>query len=158
RLPKVPKAKINPPDKAAVHRVFKLAEMQGHDVQTMFLLDATTGLRRGEILALKWPDIDWLNEEALIQRAICKAKATDGVHKWRWILSEPKSETSIRRVGLAPVVLEALRNWKRLCNSQTDDAFIFGRNGSFIDPEYFSKRIALPLVKQAGVKRFHDLR
>ncbi len=35
------------------------------------------------------------------------------------------------------------------------------RNGSFIDPEYFTKWIALPLVKKASggrVKRFHDLR
>jgi len=39
----------------------------------MFLLDAMTGLRRAELLALQWRDIDWLNEEVLIQRAICKA-------------------------------------------------------------------------------------
>jgi integrase len=158
RLPKVSRAKVKPPDKTAIRKVFELADNHSPDVRTMFLLDAMTGLRRGEILALQWRDIDWLNEEALIQRAICKAKATDGVHKWSWILSEPKSETSIRRVGLAPVVLEALRNWNRLSNPVSDQAFVFARNGSFIDPEYFSKWIALPLVKQAGMARFHELR
>ena len=45
-----------------------------------------------------------------------------------------------------------------MANSASDEAFIFTRNGTFIDPEYFSKWIALPLVKGAGIGRFHDLR
>ena len=158
RLPKVPKAKIKPPDKIPIRKILALAEMQGQEVQTMFLLDATTGLRRGEILALQWQDIDWLNEEVLIQRAVCKAKGTDGAHKWRWVVSDPKTERSVRRVALLPMVLEALPQWKRVSNPASYAAFIFTRNGIFIDPEYFSKWIALPLDKQAGVMRFHDLR
>ena len=62
RLPKVPKAKIKLPDKTAVRKVLELAEQQGRDLKTLFLLDSMTGLRRGEILALQWHDIDWLNE------------------------------------------------------------------------------------------------
>jgi integrase len=44
---------------------------------------------------------------------------------------------------------------------EAPEQFLFGRNGTFMDPEYFSKWIALPLIKEATegrVKRFHDLR
>ena len=93
----------------------------------------------------------WLNEAVLVQRSISKAKATDGVHKWASILSEPKSERSNRRVGVGLKLLKALRQWRQISNPASDDAFIFIRNGTFIGPEYFSKWIALPLVKKAGV-------
>jgi integrase len=63
----------------------------------------------------------------------------------------------VRRVAL-PVVLDGLRSWRRISDPALDDAFVFSRNGTFIDPEYFSKWMALPVVKQAGVRRFHDLR
>jgi len=41
-----------------------------------------TGLRRGEILGLQWHDIDWLSQEVIVQRAICKFRSRDGVHKF----------------------------------------------------------------------------
>jgi integrase len=131
------------------------------EMKTLFLLDGMTGLRRGEVLALQWRDIDWLNEEVLVERAISKAKAIDGVHKYRWALSTAKGGRS-RRVGLSPIVLESLRNLRTgLTEPPADDDFIFTRGGTFIDPEYFTKWIAIPLIKQATggrVKRFHDLR
>ena len=99
-----------------------------------------------------------MNEELSVRGSICQAKATDGVHKWTWILGKPKSKASIRRVGLPIMVLDGLRNWRQISNPPSDEAFIFTRNGTFIDPEYFSKWIALPLVKQAVCTRFHDLR
>ena len=118
-----------------------------------------TGLRRGEILALKWRDIDWLNQEVVVERAIKKVKATDGVHKWAYGVGSPKSGKS-RRVGLAARVIGELGALRAVAGPREED-FIFTRNGTFIDPEYFSKKVALPLVKKVTggkVKRFHDLR
>jgi integrase len=130
-------------------------------MKTLFLLDGMTGLRRGEVLALEWRDIDWLNGEVLVERAISKAKATDGVHKYRWVLNTTKGGRS-RRVGLSPVVLESLRTLRgSLAEPPAGDSFIFTRGGTFIDPEYFTKWIAIPLVREATkgrVRRFHDLR
>jgi integrase len=157
-LPKVIKPKVQPPDKKDVIAILQQATPE---MKTLFLLDSMTGLRRGELLALQWRDIDWLNAEVLVERAISKAKATDGVHKYQWVLSTTKGGRS-RRVGLAPVVLEWLRNLRSgLAAPPADSDFIFTRDGSFIDPEYFTKWMAIPLIKQATkgrMNRFHNLR
>ena len=57
RLPQVDKPEIQPPDKTLVRKVLALAEKQGPDVKVIFLLETMTGLRRGEVLALRWRDI-----------------------------------------------------------------------------------------------------
>jgi integrase len=65
-------------------------------------------------------------------------------------------------VGLAPVVLESLRNLRSgLAAAPADNDFIFTRHGSFLNPEYFTKWIAIPLIKEVTegrVNRFHNLR
>ncbi len=123
----------------------------------MFLVDAMTGLRRGEMLALGWSDLDWLSREVLVERAIIKVKADDGAHKYDYVVGTTKSGKS-RRVGLASIVIQSLRTLREMTDPVSDEDFIFTRSGTFIDPEYFSKWIALPLVKGAGIGRFHDIR
>jgi integrase len=39
-----------------------ILDQSAPEMRTIFLLDAMTGMRRGEILALKWRNIDWLND------------------------------------------------------------------------------------------------
>jgi integrase len=155
--PTVIKAKINPPGKEDVLAILRQAPV---DYQTIFLLDAVTGLRRGEVLALKWKDLDWINREIIVERAIGKIRATDGAHKYAWAIGPTKSGRQ-RRVGIPPVVIQALEILRSSSSYRDAEDFIFTRDGNFIDPEYFSKWIALPLIKEATegrVKRFHDLR
>ena len=104
-LPKVHRKPIVPPDKKDILAILKAAPQE---YQTLFLLDITTGLRRGEILALRWKNVDWNNGELLIDSAIKKIKSTDGAHQWGWKIGTTKGGRS-RRVGLAPIALEALR-------------------------------------------------
>jgi integrase len=155
-LPKVVKVKVEPPDKTEVRA---LLDQSAPETRTIFLLDAMTGLRRGEVLALKWRDIDWLNEEVLVERSICKARANDGAHKYGYGVGTTKTGKS-RWVGLSPMVLTALKNHHARSENASAEDFIFNRNGTFIDPEYFSKSIELPLIKKVtkGRGRFHDLR
>lgn len=59
------------------------------------------------------------------------------------------------------MLLDGLRNLRAVVPNTSEKAFLFTHNGTFIDPEYFSKWLALPLVKKASegrIKRFHDLR
>jgi integrase len=103
-LPKRIKPKIQPPNKNDVKAILEKAPLE---VRTLFHLEARTGLRRGEILALQRSDIDWLSGELIVERAICKAKATDGVHKYQWVLGPTKGGQT-RRVGLSQELLEML--------------------------------------------------
>jgi integrase len=156
-LPRVTKATIQPPAKKDV---LAILEQSPEEYRPLFLLDAMGGLRRGEVLAVQWRDIDWINSEALIERAIGKARATDGPHKYTWAIKTTKGGRS-RRVGLPPIVIQSLQMLRAAQGNPAEDQFIFSRNGTFIDPEYFTRWIALPLVRKATegrVKRFHDLR
>jgi integrase len=69
--------------------------------QTMVVLDAATGLRYSEIAGLKWPDVDWENNQIHVRR--------------RWIrgnISEPKSKKSKAPVAMAPLLAKYLRAWQ----------------------------------------------
>ena len=67
----------------------------------LFLLELGTGMRRGEILALKWSDLNFATGELRIERQVYIIKA-------EVIISAPKTKVSIRTVILPPSLLKAL--------------------------------------------------
>lgn len=117
----------------------------------LFLLELGTGMRRGEILALKWSDLDFATGELRIERQVYIIKA-------EVIISEPKTKASIRTVILPPSLLKTLVAYKETVNSEwmfpspTD-------NGRPRNPSSVRKRLQL-ILERAGCKkvRFHDLR
>lgn len=71
----------------------------------LFLLELGKGMRRGEILALKWSDLDFATGELRIERQVYIIKA-------EVIISEPKTKASIRTVILPPSLLKTLVAYK----------------------------------------------
>ena len=114
----------------------------------IFLTAAFTGLRRGELLALRWRDVDFIGC-ALRVRASYAGGA----------LTSPKSG-KVRSVPLAPEVAEALarlsgRGWF----TGEDDLVFPGETGDYLDGSALRRRYNLAL-RRAGLRplRFHDLR
>ncbi len=68
----------------------------------MFLLDLCTGLRRGELLALQWDDLDFKTGTLTVNKQVYEVKGQLQV-------SVPKTRASIRRLVLPPGVVEVLR-------------------------------------------------
>ncbi|MFN8009040.1 MAG: site-specific integrase [Terriglobia bacterium] len=125
----------------------------------MIYLGAFAGVRRGELLALCFENIDWFQKELIINRSLAKCRATDGVHKWAWRVSAPKTKTSKRRVALTNNVLQFLSNLKQF--SGKSEGLIFSDNeGKPIDPDKFDEDIFAAIRGKAGLTsvRFHDLR
>ena len=123
-------------------------------------------MRRGEVLALRYSDIDWFSREICIRQAIKKAKATDGVHKWQWKMGIPKSSKSRRRIGMTETVRSLLAGLKEI-NGAGDNDLIFPKRSvglqpadTWIDPDYFDASVFTPIASTAGLSgmRFHDLR
>ena len=117
----------------------------------LFAVAVFTGLRRGELIALKWGDVDWEAGRLSVRRSLWKGRYMD-----------PKSRRSIRRVDLAPQVLEALREARPDGNGDSiKDQLIFSSsNGQPLEPDNLIKRRFLPALERAELPRirFHDLR
>ena len=117
----------------------------------LLLLELSTGLRRGEICALQWDDLNFNTGELQVKRQVHRVKGELAV-------SEPKTKASNRSVILPPPVLMVLSNYKTEINS----AWMFPsplNNDSPRDPAAVRKRLTA-ILERAGCKRvrFHDLR
>jgi integrase len=165
-LPKQDKKEVIPPTPQQVSQLMTAAQEIGGVRPGMILVESSTGVRRGEFLALQYGDIDWFNSEIRIRRAIKKAEATDGVHKWQWTLGAPKSVKSHRRIAMTSTVRSFLAGLKEVSGAGDND-FIFPRGlvglepaDAWMDPDYFDNSVFAPIAAQAGLSgmRFHDLR
>ena len=75
----------------------------GTRMQVQFYVAITTGLRQGELLGLKWCDLDWQNRRLHIQRQIQRRKG-EGL-----VFCEPKSDSGRRVTTLGKNTVEKLR-------------------------------------------------
>jgi integrase len=135
-LPTRDQKQILPPTREEVWKLIDAAEELGGPGREIIFLDALTGLRRNEILALEYADIDWANKELVINKAVSKTKASDGVRKWEWRIGQPKSRKSNRRVAAPEAVLKLLRHLRS--GAKDPSGLVFpGPDGSRMDPDYF---------------------
>jgi integrase len=131
------------------------------DLGPLYALAATTGLRRGELLGLTWPDV--ADGRLTVRRAMGRVKGNG------WGLGEVKSARSRRTIPLparARQAIETQRTRQRFARNaagsawQDRDGLVFTDTvGRPILPEYVSHRFARDCAR-AGVPRirFHDLR
>jgi integrase len=114
----------------------------------LFLTAAFTGLRLGELIALRWRDIDFAGSLVRVRS--------------RWsvgALTTPKSG-KVRSVPLAPEVAQALAKLaQRELFAGEDDLVFAGTVGDYLDDSALRRRYKRAL-KRAGLRRlrFHDLR
>jgi integrase len=114
----------------------------------VFLTAAFTGLRQGELVALRWRDVDFAGQHIRVT-----ASYTNGV------LSTPKSG-KVRSVPMAPAVAEALARLTRDPVVHPDGLVFAGPGGgAYLDASALLKRHKRALAA-AGLRplRFHDLR
>src|SRR5262245_33344515 len=112
-LPSPISKEIVPPTAEQVWKLIETATEMKSIGHGMIYLGAFAGIRRGELLALCFEDIDWFQRELVINKSLAKCRATDGIHKWTWKVGPPKSKSSRRRVALTNNVLQFLSNLKQ---------------------------------------------
>lgn len=74
-----------------------------HSYQTFYRLVFATGMRRAEIIGLKWEDIDWSTSSIVVRRQVYQ------LHGGGFRFQEPKTARGRRSVRLGPGLIEALR-------------------------------------------------
>ena len=126
-----------------------LTEAKATGVYEMYYIELATGLRRGELLGLKWQDIDWKNGIIKVRRQIARV---DGQ-----IVEAPlKTKNSYRTVTISPQAIEVLKQQR----AKTHDQYVFpSPNGGPISPDSVNNMLKRVLAR-AGIPkvRFHDLR
>ena len=87
-----------------------------HRYGVFIRLDLCTGLRIGELLALKWEDIDFSTAQLHVRRTInrlAKYEAHDGENKTEIVFGTPKTKNSRRTIPLTRTMADELARWKQ---------------------------------------------
>lgn len=132
-----------------------------HRLFASFVLASTTGVRRGELLGLRWRDVDLETGRLAVVHTITTVNG-------KAVESTTKTKKSRRRVSLDSVTLDVLRahrerqelERKAAGSAWHDTGLVFTReDGTAIHPDVYSNMFTR-LVREAGVTpiRLHDLR
>jgi integrase len=129
----------------------------------LYQLALTTGMRQGELLGLKWKDINWDRKTITVQRQL--ARIPGG--KLEFV--QPKTRSSVRTISLGEMTIAILKehqkqqfhesNQKGTCWKDFDLLFP-ASTGTPTNPSNLYYRSFKPLLKDAELPtiRFHDLR
>ena len=161
---------VDPPRRAhyeitalTMEQAQKLLETaKGHNMEALFMLALTTGMRRGEILALKWQDVSFIEKTIQVRRTFTRTPGN------RYVEAETKTKKSRRSIVLTQMVVDLLiqhrvqqaearreagEHW------QERDLVFCTSLGTPLNPNKVLERFKT-LLKRVGLPdmRFHDLR
>jgi integrase len=121
--------------------------------RTLTFVALGTALRRGELLALRWRDVQLLEGLLTVREALVKGRFTT-----------PKSRSSRRLLELGPRTQELLGEHWRQSAFQGDEELVFchPQRGTPLDPSKVARCYLRPALQRAGITKpfrpFHDLR
>jgi integrase len=137
-----------------------LETARGHRMEALFVLALVTGMRRGEIIALKWSDVNLADGVVSDQRSLVELKG--GI-----IESKPKSSRGYRSIILPPFALEALKKHRERQEFMRQGALKWQENDYVFCTSHGTPFAATnlrtefkALLRKAGLPdiRFHDMR
>lgn len=134
----------------------------GDPLAALYVAAVYTGLRLGELLALRWRDVDLEDQALTVRHTLTRIDGT-------LVLRQPKTAHSRRTVVMAPAAAEALRAHRlveaerllALGHRMEPETLVFSdRWGDPLHPGHITDRAFRPLLRRAGLPpiRFHDLR
>jgi integrase len=84
-----------------------LQTAKGHRLEALFILAIATGMRRGELLGLKWQDINLQTGQLQVRRILTRVPSK--LSGKGFIEAEPKTEKGRRNIVIPSFVIEALK-------------------------------------------------
>jgi integrase len=119
-----------------------LKNTEGQKYQILLRTAIFTGMRQGELLGLKWNDIDWENKQVHVQRTYTKGMFFD-----------VKTKTSNRRIDLGPSVIQELRSWERVCPANDLGLVFPNEEGRPMNYSNMMNRHFIPALIKAGIAK-----
>lgn len=124
--------------------------------KTGILLVLYTGLRLGELCALRWGDIDFKEKTLTVHSTMKRIQTPHNPdHRSEVVITLPKSRKSIRTIPLHEDILELLKKRERKSNA----FFLTGKENVYIEPRTMQNRFKA-IIKAVGIAEtnFHALR
>lgn len=169
-FPKLEKSEIEIFTYEEQKQFIKSLEETGDRFKTLYKFALGTGLRRGEILALQWSDIDFEKKEVSVTKSLKYAGKNElsNIDKATFIIQTPKSESSIRKVPIPSNLIKELKEYKilqakeKLKNAVVyqDKGYVFAKeDGRPIEGQYL-QRYYKKALQNAGIqyRKFHITR
>jgi integrase len=162
KAPRPAPEEIRPPSEVEARAFLDAARQSGERFEALYVLAITTGMRRGELLGLRWDDADLELGTLRVGRALVREGG-------RHTLGETKTRRGRRQINLTPRTVNAFKAHRKrqleekmkLAGLYKDHGLIFAsRVGTPVNPENLVKRSFKPLLEKADLPeiRFHDLR
>ena len=128
-----------------------LAEAERRGLLAAFYLELTTGLRRGELLALLWTDLYVENMTISVSKQVNRING-------ELVVSQPKTPNSIRKLAIPQWAVELLVE-EHAKHLHSPHLFVSPKTGTMFDPDSF-RHTHEKILKAIGAEhiRFHDLR
>ena len=157
-LPKMPKHEAAYLDEAEARELLMLLHKEPIKYRAMITFDLLSGLRRGELLGLRWRDVDFENQTITIVNTLNYAPGA-GVY-----VDTPKNATSARPLKLSPTAFSMLLEYKRWQDDQRDACGDYwkdtagrvftGDDGAPVFPDSLTKWFSA-FVKRSGLPDVH---
>ena len=140
----------------------------GNRHEHLFYLAFVTGMRQGELLGLKWSDIDETSQSLMVQRQVQWVDHHTDKETPRFFFKSPKSKAGIRRIPVGQEAIKRLKQQRgqvvmqKMVNAdkwQENDLVFPNLMGNPIDPNNLIKDLR-KLLSETGLPaiRFHDIR
>ncbi len=164
-MPRAPRRRVDPPDVERVQNLLRLAEDEDHYLFVFLNLDARAGMRRGEMMALRWENVNLEAGYLLVVESAVKSHR-EGVR-----LEPPKTERGERRIDLDGRMVELLAGHKERQEAWVDKepsgcidkGLVFpGADGDWMKPQNMLRhlkelgtRVGIPDITFHKLRHFH---
>jgi integrase len=139
-----------------------LESVRQHRLEVLLTLTVVTGMRRGELVALRWSSVDLNRKTLLVLHTV------DYIPNYGYVETEPKTAAGKRMINLPDFLIDMLKQHRtRLLEQQlkmgetweNHDLVFPDLHGGYFNPGYLDK-LFTRLLREAGVTHmhFHDLR
>ena len=159
-LPRISKYEVKPLDQAQAKRLLEVAK--GGPLECLLTLALVTGMRLGEMLALRWSDINFEEKSLQVRHTV------NFIEGYGFVETEPKTDSSRRTIDLPQVAVDALKQHHtgqletrlKVGAAWQEQGLVFmNEHGGYLGRAWIQK-LFKKLLEQAGLPsmRMHDLR